>query len=202
MAHEYRHFGFTAGVLAAYLTLAGCTTGEPSQPTESSTSAAASTTPQTHTIPPRPRLQAPAEPELTGVDIDNAYALAKYYFELYKYVKTTGDTATWEKYAHPECKYCQKVLNAAINDNKTGAWSETKLGILDTATFYSTGDVDYRIDFLIERGEMVYHGANKDTTLQPGRNTLVVGIKQNGQSLLIRSFDIIGSSYFGQEELP
>ncbi|QTG76220.1 hypothetical protein J4179_04035 [Trueperella pecoris] len=166
-------------------------------------SAAQSISPtSSYTLPPRPQLDPPKEPALTGTDIDSAYELAKFYFHLYTYVKATSKTELWEKYAHPECKYCQKVLNAAVNDNKTGAWSETKLGILDTATFYSTGDVDYRIDFLIERGEMVYHGANKDTTLQPGRNTLVVGIKQNGPSLFIRSFDIIGSSYFGQEELP
>ncbi|WP_255313955.1 DUF6318 family protein [Trueperella pecoris] len=166
-------------------------------------SAAQSISPtSSYTLPPRPQLDPPKEPALTGTDIDSAYELAKFYFHLYAYVKATSKTELWEKYAHPECKYCQKVLNAAVNDNKTGAWSETKLGILDTATFYSTGDVDYRIDFLIERGEMVYHTPKGDKRFEAGKNTLVIGIKEETGKLLVRSFDIIESTYFGKEKLP
>lgn len=165
-----------------------------SEPSASSTSS--------YTLPPRPQLQLPEEPNLTGTDIDSAYALAKFYFELYPYVKATGDTALWEKYAHPECEFCRKVAERAANDNETGAWTEMKLGILDTAQFFFKGNADYRIDFLIERGKMIYHGSSEQELLESGQNTLVVGIKDENNHLLVRSFDIIGSSFFGKDELP
>lgn len=194
----------TAAVLVSGL--AGCTTKEtaPAETTSTGTSTGTATAEpsSTYTIPPRPAMEAPAEPELTGVDIENAYVLAKYYFELYQYVVATGDTTNWQKYAHPECDYCAKVQANAEKDNEIGAWSDVHFGILNSERFYSTGDIDFRIDFLIERGEITYYTDDEAKKVDPGQNTLVIGLKAEGDSLLVRSFDIIGSSYFGEEQLP
>lgn len=183
--------------------LVGCAAeGAPAQPSTQVTESVAAEPSSTYTIPPRPAMEPPAEPELTGVDIDNAYVLAKYYFDLYQYVVTTGETASWEKYAHPECEYCAKVQANAEKDRETGSWSDVKFGILNSERFYSTGDIDFRIDFLIERGEITYYTPDEAHKVDPGQNTLVIGLKAEGDELLVRSFDIIGSSFFGQEQLP
>lgn len=188
-------------LVGTVLSLSACSGGEPVTASPSVSEPSASPT-SSYTLPPRPQLQPPEEPNLTGTDIDSAYTLAKFYFELYKYVVATGETDTWEKYTHPDCGYCGKVRANAKKDLETGAWSEVKLGILDSALFEYQGNVDYRIDFLVERGPLTYYKPTGAQQVEPGQNTLVVGVKKEGGKLLVRTFDIIGSSFFGKEELP
>ncbi|MGV4374591.1 DUF6318 family protein [Trueperella pyogenes] len=187
-------------LVGTVLSLSACSGGEPM--TASPSVSEPNTTPTaSYTLPPRPQLQPPEEPNLTGTDIDSAYALAKFYFELYPYVKATGDTALWEKYAHPECEYCKKVLDAAIKDNKTGAWTHASLGILDDAKFVAHGDVDFRIDFLVERSKIIYYGSQGINETEPAQHSVVLGIKDEGGKFLVRSFDILIPDVFGKVDL-
>ena len=171
----------------------------PSAATESTTTVEPSTN---YTIPPRPEdVHKPDEPDLSTVDINSAYELARYYLDLYPYVKATGDTTEWEKYAHPECEYCNTVIEAAVVENSSGAWADFNLGIVDEATFTATGDVDFRIDFLVERDEIVSHGPEGEVRTPPGEHSVVIGLKNVDGALKVRSFDILVPEVFGKEDL-
>ncbi|MDP9807055.1 hypothetical protein J2S70_001637 [Trueperella bonasi] len=155
-----------------------------------------------YTIPPRPEnVPKPEEPELTAIDIDNAYELARYYLDLYPYVKATGDTTEWEKYAHPECEYCQTVVDSAVVANEAGAWSDFNLGVVEEATFLSTGGLDFRVDFLVDRDEIVYYGPEEEVRTDAGQHTVVIGLKEVDGELKVRSFDILVPEVFGVEDL-
>lgn len=193
----------TAAVLASGL--AGCTTKEtaPAETTSTGTSTGTATAEpsSTYTIPPRPAIEAPAEPELTGVDVNNAYELAQFYLELYPYVKATGDTELWEKYALPECEFCQAVVNDAKADNETGAWMDFPYEILGEAGFTAQGEFDYRIDLLIDRRLVKYYGTDGLEETEPGQHTVVVGVKNVDGQLLVRYFDRLKPELFGKVDL-
>lgn len=171
----------------------------PSAATESTTTVEPSTN---YTIPPRPEdVHKPDEPDLSTVDINSAYELARYYLDLYPYVKATGDTTEWEKYAHPECEYCATVIDSAVASNEVGAWSDFNLGVADVATFSATGDVDFRVDFLVDRDEIVYYGPDGEVRTDPAEHSVVIGIKEVDGKLLVRSFDILVPEMFGEKDL-
>ena len=172
----------------------------PSTATESTTTVEPSTD---YTIPPRPEdVRKPDEPDLSTVDINSAYELARYYLDLYPYVKATGDTIEWEKYAHPECEYCATVLDEAEIDIESGSWSEVSLGVEDTAWFSVDGNVDYRIDFLVSRSEYkTYHSETADS-IAPAEHAVIIGVSVDNDALLVKTFDVLDESYFGSVELP
>lgn len=172
----------------------------PSAATESTTTVEPSTD---YTIPPRPEdVHKPDEPDLSTVDINSAYELARYYLDLYPYVKATGDTTEWEKYAHPECEYCATVLDEAEIDIESGSWSEVSLGVEDTAWFSVDGNVDYRIDFLVSRSEYkTYHSETADS-IAPAEHAVIIGVSVENDALLVKTFDVLDESYFGSVELP
>lgn len=186
--------------------LVSCSSNADPEPSASSSSLPDEPTPDKptddYTIPPRPEnVPKPEEPELTAIDIDNAYELARYYLDLYPYVKATGDTTEWEKYAHPECEYCQTVIDAAVVENDSGAWSEFNLGIVDVATFASTGDIDFRVDFLVDRDEIVFYGPDGEVRTGPGEHSVSIGLIEVDAGLKIRSFDILVPEVFGKADL-
>ena len=197
------------GVLIAFALgvgmLSACDDGASPEPSPDTSSSAEVDTPEPtadYTIPPRPQdVRKPEEPELTAIDIDNAYELARYYLDLYPYVKATGDTAEWEKYAHPECEYCATVIEAAEVENESGAWAEFKLGIVDDAVFTSTGDIDFRIDFLVDRDEIVFYGPEGEVRTDPAEHSVVIGLKEVDGNLKVRSFDILVPEVFGKADL-
>ena len=197
------------GVLIAFALgvgmLSACDDGASPEPSPDTSSSAEGDTPEPtadYTIPPRPLdVRKPEEPELTAIDIDNAYELARYYLDLYPYVKATGDTADWEKYAHPECEYCATVIDSAVASNEVGAWSDFNLGVADVATFSATGDVDFRVDFLVDRDEIVYYGPDGEVRTDPAEHSVVIGIKEVDGKLLVRSFDILVPEMFGEKDL-
>lgn len=182
--------------------LVGCAAeGAPAQPSTQVIESVAAEPSSTYTIPPRPAMEPPAEPELTGVDVYNAYDLAKFYLALYPYVKATGDTELWEKYAHPDCEYCQTVLEAAVEDNKTGAWTDFAYEVLGEAGFSAKGEFDYRIDLLIDRKMIRYYGVDGVEETEPGQHNVVIGIKDVDGRLLVRYFDRLKPELFGKVDL-
>lgn len=185
--------------------LSACDDGASPDPSPVASSSAEVDTPEPtadYTIPPRPQdVRKPEEPELTAIDIDNAYELARYYLDLYPYVKATGDTAEWEKYAHPECEYCATVIEAAEVENESGAWGIIKLGVVDEETFRSTGGLDFRIDFLVDRDEIVFYGPDGEARTEPGEHNVVIGLKEVDGELKVRTFDILVPETFGVADL-
>lgn len=153
-----------------------------------------------YTLPPRPEATPPEEPNITGTAIEDAAALAEYYVELYPYVKRTGDTTAWEKWAHPECDYCNTVIESAEYMNKTGAWTSIDLEIIDRAAFISTGRLDFRMDFLVNRSDITQYDPKGTDFVESGENSVVIGLVSEG-GLKIRTFDIFAADEFGKEEL-
>ncbi|VEI13990.1 DUF6318 family protein [Trueperella bialowiezensis] len=202
---RFRALRVGAGLVCAAAVLAACGGADPADGGGSGSPATGGSAAPTeeYTIPPRPQVTPPSEPVLTGVELEDAAVLAEYYLELYPYVNQTGDTAEWEKYAHPECEYCQRVLKDVEEDNRTGVWGELTLGIKDSVWFYTTnGNVDYRIDFLTDRSDYIIYEIEGSETIPAAEHTVVIGVSIVDNELKVKTFDIIDSSHFGQEELP
>lgn len=175
---------------------------EPSPTPATSSESTAADPASDYTIPPPPEnVYKPDEPDLSVIDLESAYQLARYYLDLYPYVKATGDATEWDKYAHPECEYCAVVSEAAEAANSVGAWSDFNLGVVEYATFRATGDVDYRIDFLVDRDEIVYYGPDGEVRTSAAEHSVVIGVKEVDGALTVRSFDILVPEVFGVEDL-
>lgn len=175
---------------------------EPSPTPATSSESTAADPASDYTIPPPPEnVYKPDEPDLSVIDLESAYQLARYYLDLYPYVKATGDATEWDKYAHPECEYCAVVSDAAEVEGSVGAWTDFNLGVVDEATFVSTGGLDFRIDFLVNRDEIVYYGPSGEVRTAAGEHSVVIGIKEIDGALTVRSFDILVPEVFGVEDL-
>ncbi|VEI12570.1 DUF6318 family protein [Trueperella bialowiezensis] len=199
---RFRALRLGAGLVCAAAVLAACGGADPADGGGSASPATGGSAVPTeeYTIPPRPQVMPPSEPVLTGVELEDAAALAEYYVKLYPYVKKTGDTAEWEKYAHPECEYCQTVIESANNMNQVGAWTDINLGVVETAWFSSTGKLDYRMDFLVDRSEIHHYNPEGSDYLEANRHAVIIGLVVE-EGLKVRSFDILDQDKFGVPEL-
>src|SRR5690606_33992132 len=98
-------------VALAVALAAGCTT-----PDDEPTPTAAPATP----VPdpePEPTEQLPEEPEAplprTGTpDERDAEAAGEFFLRLYEYTVMTGDARQWKERSHPECGFCNNVIES------------------------------------------------------------------------------------------
>lgn len=133
---------------------------------------------QEHTIPPRPVLEAPAAPELSGEARVDAVAVAEHFVMFYPYMLKTGDTSYWEKHSGPECKFCQEVL-AEERNKKDETWIDSTILILDQVNgIVSENENQYEIQFLVERRDVVIHGRYSDEEQSPDKYHVVVSLEK------------------------
>ncbi|WP_216381581.1 DUF6318 family protein [Arcanobacterium phocae] len=133
---------------------------------------------QEHTIPPRPVLEAPAAPELSGEARVDAVAVAEHFVMFYPYMLKTGDTSYWEKHSGPECKFCQEVLAGVRTKNRTGAWVDGTLSIQNKVLRVVAEDAkSYQVDFQVVRHDVVEHKTSGDHPIADGAYRVVVDIQ-------------------------
>ncbi|SDU81557.1 DUF6318 family protein [Arcanobacterium phocae] len=131
-----------------------------------------------HVIPPRPVLEAPTEPELSGDARTDAVAVAKHFVMFYPYMLKTGDTSYWEKHSGAECKFCQEVL-AEERNKKDETWIDSTILILDQVNgIVSENENRYEIQFLVERRDVVIHGRYSDEEQSPDKYHVVVSLEK------------------------
>ncbi|QJC21636.1 DUF6318 family protein [Arcanobacterium buesumense] len=148
-----------------------------------------------HIIPPRPILDRPAEPELTGDSRTDAVAVAQHFVTFYPYMLKTGDTSYWEKHSAPECEFCQKVLAASKARNETGAWIDGEMRIIDQVNGIVDEEKDkYEIQFLIERTHVVEYGES-DERENDRQYHVVISLEKNN-SWSVKQFQIGNPSGF------
>lgn len=121
---ELRRRGVLAVVTGALAVgvLAGCTgsngagpspsvtsTDAAADPTEAPTAPATATSTATATMP---EVEKPTPPDaMRRDDIAGAEAAGTYFTELYRYVYATGDLADWKDMSHPDCVFCNSVID-------------------------------------------------------------------------------------------
>lgn len=165
-------------------------------PSDTTTSEDAEQDPS-YSIPPRPEVEPPQEPVLTGDEATDAVKVATYFMNLYPYVLGTGDVRSWEKLSHPECGFCASTLEL-VNSFSESEWIETSVRVSDEEVFgVSGGDANYRVDLLIERTDLVHHDGNSSETVPGGEYSAVVGLTVESGVWSVHSFDILAASEFG-----
>ncbi|WP_216387802.1 DUF6318 family protein [Arcanobacterium phocae] len=133
-----------------------------------------------HVIPPRPVLEAPTEPELSGDARTDAVAVAKHFVMFYPYMLKTGDTSYWEKHSGAECKFCQEVLAGIQAKNRTGAWVDGELSVKNAALRVVTEDAkSYQVDFQVLRRDVVEHKSSGDHPIADDMYRVVIDIQDN-----------------------
>jgi hypothetical protein len=119
--------------VSAGLLLSACDGGEePTDPPTTETSE--STTPTEVTteptdLPTPPEVEAPTPPPEAAVDdhVGAIYA-ARYFLDLYTYMRQTGETAQFEAMSAPECEFCTSSIENALeihDGSRVASWSST-----------------------------------------------------------------------------
>ncbi|MFV0252652.1 MAG: DUF6318 family protein [Beutenbergiaceae bacterium] len=116
--------------VAAALVLSGCDP-EPA-PSPATTTTPATTAAETGsapspepTVPPPPDLDPPAQPD--GMDVDGpdeALVAIGYFFDLYSYMRVTGDTAAFDAMSGPDCRFCASAREGALADTVGDSWTD------------------------------------------------------------------------------
>jgi uncharacterized protein DUF6318 len=118
-ARQRRRTRAALGVVAAVLLVSACTGTGPAPATLSPSARAASTPASSPTPPAVAKPTRPAEMDLA--DERGAEAAARYFFELYRYVLASGDTAEWRSMSWTTCEFCGHIADAADEDLASGA---------------------------------------------------------------------------------
>ncbi|MDO5025601.1 MAG: DUF6318 family protein [Trueperella sp.] len=187
--------GFTT--LALVLTLSSCAQDEPATVPETAAPAPAVDT----SIPPRPtNIDPPPRPELTGTSTAALEQTARYFLELYTYAAKTGDLIEWERLSHSDCVFCQEFIGRVEENNRTGAWTDMSLDVVDTAVFtVNQGNVDRRVDLLVQRSKLVEYTADGTDEVAPAQHAVIIGfVEENGQPV-VKTFDILKPDKFRAE---
>ena len=104
--------------------LAGCSPDEPT-PIASLTAPATPRVTPSEAPTPTPAMPSPvASPTLPVEWQDDGEAgaeeAARYFLRLYVYTVSTQDTSTWKSISHPECGFCQNVIDSIDKDAADG----------------------------------------------------------------------------------
>lgn len=193
--------------------LAGCSGGEGADPAPSSGngSSTASLEPlpsdtttsedaeqdPSYSIPPRPEVEPPQEPVLTGDEATDAVNLGSYFMLMYPYILKTADASSWVAITSPECSRCFEVIENAESDRATGTWVDGELQLIDYQLFKSTDDdSDYQIAFLVERTGVVAYKTDGATDIEDGTFTVILSVTSS-DGWEVSDLQIANPSEFG-----
>lgn len=101
---------------------ASATTGTSSpsaSPAPTVTAAAAASPTSSPTWPPQVAVPTPP-PEMSREDETGAVAAARYFLDLYAYTQSTQDTGPWQAMSHPDCIFCQSVIDDIADRRAAG----------------------------------------------------------------------------------
>jgi len=119
-----------AVAVCAAVALSGCDGGG-EDPTADPTTTAEPTTEEptseepTSEAPEPPEVESPTPaPETETDDHVGAIWAARYFLDLYAYMRATGDTASFEAMSAPECQFCESSIENATEIHEAGGWVE------------------------------------------------------------------------------
>ncbi|WP_156253593.1 DUF6318 family protein [Pseudactinotalea terrae] len=144
--------------MSAGLLLAACDGGEdPTDPPTESSSSEAPTEPATETTEPAetatpPEVEAPTPaPEAATDDHVGAIHAARYFMDLYAYMRQTGDTAQFQAMSAAECEFCASSIENATEIHDAGGWVEGGSIVFDvsdaTADYPTEQEPSYLVRF-------------------------------------------------------
>lgn len=118
--------------MSVALLLSACDGGEDptDPPTTEPSSSEAPTEPATETTEPAetatpPEVEAPTPaPEAAVDDHVGAIYAARYFMDLYAYMRQTGDTAQFQAMSAAECEFCASSIENATEIHDAGGWVE------------------------------------------------------------------------------
>lgn len=164
--------------------LAGCSEGSGTQPTptDAASATAATSTPSVTDEPSSsPTADVPEVPKpvpsdaMRRDDVAGAEAAAVYFTELYPYVYSTGDLTEWKAMSHPECIFCNSVIEnveelvAAGELLRGGEIEILQVESSDPAPGYEF----FAVDLGIRQQPTVRVGNGAESTDSPGGETLL-----------------------------
>lgn len=173
MRSRVRVWAAGAAVLGV-LAVSACDPGE--DPTDPPTTSAESTTsgePTTSESPSEvatpPEVEAPTPaPEASVDDHVGAIYAARYFLDLYTYMRATGDTSQFEAMSRDGCKFCASSIANAEEIHDGGGWVEGGEIEFDldraTADYPTTEEPNYVVRFRVEQAPQVvlYEDGNSE----------------------------------------
>lgn len=171
------------GVLAA----SACDPGDdptdpPTTATETSEEPTTSESP-TEDVPTPPEVEAPTPaPEASVDDHVGAIYAARYFLDLYTYMRATGDTAQFEAMSAEECEFCADSITTAKDLHADGGWAEGGELRFDieaaTAEYPTEDEPSYMVRFTTtEEPSVVHHGDGSQEALKGATFDTVVALR-------------------------
>jgi hypothetical protein len=176
--------------MSAALLLSACDDGEePTDPPTTETPTSASPTePESETtepvdVPTPPEVEAPTPPPEAAVD-DHVGAIwaARYFLDLYTYMRATGDTAPFEAMSAPECQFCSSQSEVAAEIHDAGGWVEGGEVVFDpqeaTADYPTDAEPNYLVRFeMVEEAGTIHEGDGTTATIDGDVYQVVVALQ-------------------------
>ena len=159
-----------AVAVCAAVALSGCDGGG-DDPTADPTTTAEPTTEEptsaepTSEAPEPPEVESPTPaPETQTDDHVGAIWAARYFLDLYTYMRATGDTASFEAMSAPECGFCAGQVEVAEEIHDGGGWVEGGAVVFDineaAAQYPTDDDPNYVVRFTMTESDMKIHNGD------------------------------------------
>ena len=171
-------------MVSAALLLSACDGDDPTAPPTSETSESTTptetvTTDEPTDVPTPPEVEAPTPaPEVLVDDHVGAIYAARYFLDLYAYMRQTGDTAQFEATSAPECEFCASAVERATEIHEAGGWvegGELEFDIdVATAELPTADEPSYLVRFAATELPTVTHLGDGSTSEKAGGDLQVV----------------------------
>ena len=184
-------------LLVAALLVAGCSAEAdvgPSSPPVPSESATEAPQPSEPVAPTPADVEKPVPSEaIRRDDVAGAEAAAQYFLELYPYVYASGDLDGWKEMSHPECKFCESVVENVKTLHDSGGFARG--GDMDFEQVSSHAPVPgnslFRVDLLVSQAAtQTVDGSGVETESAPTSNLLILGMDQDVGQWMIRAVQV------------
>jgi hypothetical protein len=171
--------GAVAIVVAAAVTLAGCSGGAPADPGTASPATAESTSPSPSATPtpttsavykpadasgPAKNVPVPVLPEVAKTETkEGLEAFARYWFELLSYGYETGDTQALTAITSANCIMCERTREVQNGWHEDGRWlvgGKVSTPAVSTA-FHKGSDGQYQVAVQVSQEAISYYNADR-----------------------------------------
>lgn len=181
--------GCVAGLaLLGVLAVSACDPGEdptdpPTTSTEATTADDATTSESPTDVATAPEVEAPTPaPEALVDDHVGAIYAARYFLDLYTYMRATGDTAQFEAMSAEGCEFCADAVVNAQEVTAGGGWvegGELEFDIEKATAEYPTEDEpNYIVRFsMTQQAQTIHRADGSIDTTEPGDYDVGVALR-------------------------
>ncbi len=189
-----------AVAVCAAVALSGCDGGG-EEPTADPTTTAEPTTEEptseepTSEAPEPPEVESPTPaPETQTDDHVGAIWAARYFLDLYTYMRATGDTASFEAMSAPECQFCAGAVERAQELHEAQGWAEGGALVFDVgdavADYPTDDEPSYLVYFTMTQEEQRIHRADGSVDVTDGGEyQVVVALEYDDGSYLVHGLN-------------